>query len=61
MKTMTAISTILMGCALIAGIYGMNFKHMPELDWKFGYAFCIGLMLTATTGLVWYFKRLRWL
>jgi len=61
MKTMTAISTILMGCALIAGIYGMNFKHMPELEWPFGYAFCIGLMLTATTGLVWYFKRLRWL
>lgn len=61
MKTMTAISTILMGCALIAGIYGMNFKHMPELEWPLGYAFCIGLMLTATTGLVWYFKRLRWL
>lgn len=61
MKTMTAISTILMGCALIAGIYGMNFKHMPELEWPLGYAFCIGLMMTATTGLVWYFKRLRWL
>lgn len=61
MKTMTAISTILMGCALIAGIYGMNFKHMPELDWPFGYAFCIGLMLTLTTALIWYFKRLRWL
>ena len=61
MKTMTAISTILMGCALIAGIYGMNFKHMPELEWPLGYAFCIGLMLTATIGLVWYFKRLRWL
>jgi len=61
MKTMTAISTILMGCALIAGIYGMNFKHMPELEWPLGYTFCIGLMLTATTGLVWYFKRLRWL
>jgi magnesium transporter len=61
MKTMTAISTILMGCALIAGIYGMNFKHMPELEWPLGYAFCIGLMLTVTSGLVWYFKRLRWL
>jgi Mg2+ and Co2+ transporter CorA len=34
---------------------------MPELDWPFGYAFSIGLMLTATTGLVWYFKRFRWL
>jgi magnesium transporter len=61
MKTMTAISTILMGCALIAGIYGMNFKHMPELDWKLGYVFCLGLMLSSTAGLVWYFKRLRWL
>ena len=39
----------------------MNFKHMPELEWPLGYAFCIGLMLTAATGLVWYFKRLRWL
>ncbi len=61
MKTMTAISTILMCCALIAGIYGMNFKHMPELDWPLGYAFCLSLMMATTIGLVWYFKRLRWL
>ena len=49
------------GPTMLAGIYGMNFKHMPELEWPLGYVFCLGLMLTATTGLVWYFKRLRWL
>ncbi len=37
MKRLTSISTILMSVTLVAGIYGMNFEHMPELGWKFGY------------------------
>jgi magnesium transporter len=60
MKTMTAISTILMSAALISGIYGMNFDHMPELHWKYGYAWSLGLMATVATALVIYFKRIRW-
>lgn len=37
MKTLTVITTVFMPLTLIAGIYGMNFAHMPELQWKYGY------------------------
>jgi magnesium transporter len=46
---------------MIAGIYGMNFEHMPELRWTFGYPLAIGVMLVACLGLYRYFKRAGWL
>ena len=46
---------------LIAGIYGMNFKDMPELHWRYGYGMAIGLMLLITAVGYWYFKRKDWL
>lgn len=49
MKTLTGASIILMSMALLAGIWGMNFKHMPELDWRLGYAFALAIM-TGTGG-----------
>jgi magnesium transporter len=60
-KRLTAASIILMSIAVVAGIYGMNFVHMPELDWRFGYPFALGLM--ATVGLVEFaiFRRIGWL
>ncbi len=58
MRTLTVISTVLMTGALIAGIYGMNFKHMPELDWQYGYPFSIGLMVACSFGIVAWFKKL---
>lgn len=61
MKKMTVISTVLMSCALIAGIYGMNFKYMPELAWADGYLFSLGLMVVTTAGILWLFKRKDWL
>ncbi|HEU4323105.1 MAG TPA: magnesium/cobalt transporter CorA [Roseiflexaceae bacterium] len=60
-KVLTIASIILMSNALIAGIYGMNFEYMPELDWQFGYPFAIGLMLFISVGLVALFKRLKWI
>ena len=60
MKTLTAISTILMSAALVAGIYGMNFKNMPELDWRWGYFYSLGLMLAIAGGLTIYFKKIGW-
>jgi magnesium transporter len=60
-KTMTAITAILMVLALIAGIYGMNFQEMPELRWRFGYAWALGLMATSAVGLWFLFRRIRWL
>jgi magnesium transporter len=46
---------------LIAGIYGMNFEHMPELKWEFGYPLAIGVMLAISAGLFRAFKRAGWL
>jgi magnesium transporter len=46
---------------LIAGIYGMNFIHMPELTWKFGYPITLTIMLGVSTLLYRGFKRSRWI
>ncbi len=46
---------------MIAGIYGMNFKHMPELGWTFGYPLVVGLILAICAFLYWRFKRAGWL
>jgi magnesium transporter len=61
MKQLTAWGSIVFGATLIAGIYGMNFAHMPELDWKFGYPFALGMMLTMSVILWRWFKRNNWL
>jgi magnesium transporter len=46
---------------MIAGIYGMNFEHMPELKWTLGYPAVLAVMVTACVGLYAYFKRAGWL
>ena len=61
MKRMTSWGAILLGSTLIAGIYGMNFKNMPELGWAFGYPAAIGSMLVLTVTLYIWFKRRDWL
>jgi magnesium transporter len=61
MKRMTSWGAILVGATLIAGIYGMNFAHMPELGWRYGYAWALGLMAALTVGGYWYFRRKDWL
>ncbi|HVF88629.1 MAG TPA: magnesium/cobalt transporter CorA [Blastocatellia bacterium] len=61
MKTLTSISTILMSVTLIAGIYGMNFEHMPELKWKYGYVGALAAMLAIGLGVYFYFRKIRWL
>jgi magnesium transporter len=60
-KIFTVVSVIFMPPTLIASIYGMNFKHLPELDWKFGYPISI-LMMVGFSGVVMlYFRRKKWL
>ncbi len=61
MKVLTLISTIGMVCAVIAGIYGMNFKHMPELEWEYGYPMALGLMLTASASVVAVARWRKWI
>ena len=60
MKVLTIISTIFIPMNFIAGLYGMNFKDMPELSWRFGYPMALGLMLAMAVGMVAYFKRKGW-
>jgi len=60
-KIFSVAAVALMPPTLIASIYGMNFKHMPELDWSFGYPLAIVLMVIAAILPYWFFKWKRWL
>ena len=61
MKILTIITTIFMPLSFIAGVYGMNFKHMPELSWVLGYPFALIAMLSIAIGMLVYFRRKGWL
>ena len=60
MKVLTIIATIFMPLSFIAGIYGMNFRHMPELAVPWAYPAVLGVMLLVAGGFVFYFKRKGW-
>ena len=60
MRTLTAWSIILMATTLIAGIYGMNFVHMPELDWRLGYPAALLTMAGLGLGLYAMFRKMGW-
>jgi magnesium transporter len=61
MKRLAAYAALIAVPTLIAGIYGMNFAHMPELDWKYGYAGALGLMAALDIYLFVRLRRARWL
>jgi magnesium transporter len=61
MKKMTSWGAILIAATLIAGIYGMNFRDMPELSWRFGYPAALLLMLAVTSSLYFWFRHKDWL
>jgi len=61
MRRMAAYAAIFGACTVIAGVYGMNFEHMPELGWGFGYPFALGLMIATSVALGMYFRRKGWL
>ena len=61
MKVLTIIATIFMPLTFIAGIYGMNFKFMPELEWRWGYPMVWVLMIVISLFMLLYFKKKRWL
>jgi magnesium transporter len=60
MKVLTIIATIFMPLTFIVGIYGMNFKHMPELESQWGYPAVWLLMVGVTVGMLLFFRRKRW-
>jgi magnesium transporter len=61
MQVLTLVSTIFIPLTFLAGIYGMNFKNMPELDNPYGYYILLGAMLFIGLGLFLYFRKKRWL
>src|SRR6185369_17276407 len=61
MKFLTVIGTIFMPLTFIVGVYGMNFKYMPELEWHYGYYILWGIMGAMSLAMAIYFKRKRWL
>jgi len=61
MKVLTVFSAIMMPLTLIAGIYGMNFEHMPELHWLHGYPFALGLMAATAGVMILWFWRKGWI
>ena len=61
MRVLTVITSIFIPLTFIAGVYGMNFTHMPELTKPYGYAACLLLMLIVGVGQVLYFKKRKWL
>ena len=61
MKVLTVIATIFMPLTFIVGVYGMNFQHMPELSWLWGYPAVWAVMLLVAGGMAWMFKRRGWL
>ncbi|MBT7202319.1 MAG: magnesium/cobalt transporter CorA [Deltaproteobacteria bacterium] len=60
MKVLAVISTIFMPLTLIARIYGMNFQHIPELGWEFGYPMVLLFMLVIGIGIGWFLKQKDW-
>lgn len=61
MKVLTVIATIMMPLTLISGIYGMNFRFMPEIEWRYGYLAIISVMVAIACGMLLFFKKKKWL
>ena len=60
MKVLAIIATIFMPLSFIAGIYGMNFRNMPELDWPWAYPLVLLVMLGVAAVMLYYFRRKKW-
>jgi magnesium transporter len=61
MKVLTIIATIFIPLTFIAGIYGMNFKYMPELEWHYSYPVIWGVIIFLSVLMIFFFRRKKWL
>jgi len=61
MKVLTVIATIFMPLTFLAGVYGMNFKYMPEIGWRWGYPLILFIMLGVGAVMLYFFKKKNWL
>jgi magnesium transporter len=60
MRVLTVMSTLFIPLTFIVGVYGMNFQHMPELSWRFGYASVWAVMAVTVVGMLVFFRRKKW-
>jgi magnesium transporter len=60
-KMLTILSTLFMPLTFVVGLYGMNFRYMPELEWKWGYPAVLSLLGVMTCMMLWFFRRRRWI
>ena len=61
MRVLTIIATIFIPLTFVAGIYGMNFKYMPELEWSISYPLVWIVMIGITLSMIVYFRKKEWL
>ena len=61
MKFLTVVGTIFIPLTFIVGLYGMNFKYMPELEWHYGYFIVLAIMVMMSIGMICYFRHRKWL
>ena len=61
MKVLTIIATIFIPLTFVVGIYGMNFKYMPELEWHWGYYTVLFIMFLIGVLMIIYFKKKKWI
>jgi magnesium transporter len=61
MKVLTVISAVFIPLTFIVGVYGMNFKYMPELEWRYGYFLIVGFMFVLAIALIFVFYKRGWL
>jgi len=61
MKVLTIMSSLFIPLTFIVGLYGMNFQFMPELKWRLGYPFALGIMALTAGGLLLFFRRKKWI
>jgi magnesium transporter len=61
MKVLTMITTLFIPLSFLAALYGMNFRFMPELAWRYGYYGLLSVMAIISGGMLLYFRKKRWL
>jgi len=61
MKVLTIVTVIILPLTVVTGIYGMNFRYLPEIYFHWGYPWALSLMVVIVIAMGWYFKRRRWL
>jgi len=61
MKVLTVVAALVLFPTFVVGVYGQNFVHIPELHWRFGYAYSWGIIVGSTLLQLWFFRRKRWI